>query len=262
MGPKKQLGQHFLIAPSYAKRIAEAVPCCNSECKVLEIGPGRGALSVPLKERCPAFHLVEVDKDVLESLTRKLGEGEYTLHRADVMKFDYGLVGFPLHVVGNLPYNIGACIIKKTLLYGSKVKTCTFMVQREVAQRIVSGPHSRDNGFLSIFCQFFGTVKILFNVPPGAFFPPPRVDSSVFQVVVDPNVEEKLSPEHWERFFAFVDSGFSMRRKQLAKILSVKYGKRRLYYESVLEQIGIDKLSRPEDLDVSLWLELFRKCTL
>ncbi|MDR0305586.1 MAG: 16S rRNA (adenine(1518)-N(6)/adenine(1519)-N(6))-dimethyltransferase RsmA [Chitinispirillales bacterium] len=260
MGPKKHLGQHFLTAPAFAKRIAEAVPASGSQEKVLEIGPGRGALSVYLLERFPKLHLVEIDKDAISALRGKLGDsGGYSIHNEDVMKFDFSLAGFPLHVVGNLPYNIGALIIKKTLLYTPGILSCTFMVQREVAERIVSGPNSKRNGFLSIFCQFFGKAKLLFHVPPGAFFPRPNVDSSVFQIIIDTNVESKLESALLNDFFSFVDNGFSMRRKQLAKTLAVKRGRDKEFYCGELRQMGMDPALRPEDLDVSGWLDLYKR---
>ena len=256
MGPKKHLGQHFLTAPSFAKRIADAVPALGGE-NVLEIGPGRGALSVYLLERFPFMHLVEIDADSIDTLKNKLGTGDYRIHNEDVMDFDFSMAGFPLHVVGNLPYNIGALIIKKSLLEAPRVASCTFMVQREVAARIVSGPRSKQNGFLSIFCQFFGEAKLLFHVPPGAFFPRPNVDSSVFQIIIDKDIEKKLPRKQWKDFFAFADSGFSMRRKQLAKVLSVRYGCDKSYYCGALSDMGIDAAARPEELGVGEWLRLY-----
>ncbi|MDR2577367.1 MAG: 16S rRNA (adenine(1518)-N(6)/adenine(1519)-N(6))-dimethyltransferase RsmA [Chitinispirillales bacterium] len=258
MGPKKYLGQHFLTAPATAKRIAAAVPASGDE-RVLEIGPGRGALSVHLVERFPEMHLVEVDRDAVGVLREKMGTGDYVIHNEDVMTFDFAKAGFPLHVAGNLPYNIGALIIKKTLLYAPRVLSCTFMVQKEVAVRITAGPGGRQNGFLSIFCGFFGTPRLLFHVPPGAFFPRPNVDSSVFQIIVDKNVEEKLERGQWEDFFAFVDGGFSMRRKQLAKTLALKFGQDKEFYRAALLGIGMDAAARPEELRADGWLELYRR---
>jgi len=254
--PKKHLGQHFLTSPAYAQRIAEAVPASGND-NVLEIGPGHGALSRYLIKRFPAMHLVEVDVDAVERLKQKLGTDTYTLHVEDVMKFDFEKAGFPLHVVGNLPYSIGAIIIKKTLLYGDDVRSCTFMVQREVAERIVSGPHKKTNGFLALFCQYFGEPRILFHVPPGSFFPRPTIDSSVFQLVVDPRKTERLSRDQWEPFFAFVSKGFGMRRKKLSNTISENPEDRKTY-ESILETMGLNPLSRPEDLGVEEWLTLYR----
>ncbi|NLL14693.1 MAG: ribosomal RNA small subunit methyltransferase A [Fibrobacter sp.] len=257
MRPKKHLGQHFLTAPTFARRIAEAVPEKTDKENVLEIGPGKGALSIYLKERFPDFHLVEVDSEAIEQLRAKLGEGSYTIHHADVLEFDFSTTGFPLHVVGNLPYSIGAMIIKKTLLLGNNILSCTFMVQREVAERIVSAPHSKTNGFLSIFCSFFGTPRILFHVPPGAFFPRPNVESSVFQIITDKELDKKLEPSCWEPFFSFVSKGFSQRRKQLSKVLGNDQATKEKIRNHLM-QLGLDPLSRPEDLGVNEWLSLFK----
>ena len=256
MIPKKHLGQHFLTAPAYARRIAEAVPAGAGE-HVMEIGPGQGALSVFLKERFPLLHLVEVDPAAAETVHKKLGNGTYTLHRADILQFDFAEAGFPLHVVGNLPYVIGAHIIKKTLYYGNNIRSCTFMVQREVAQRIVAGPHSKQNGFLSVFCSFFGKPQLLFHVPAGAFFPRPKVESAVFRIVVAENIESKLSRTQWNSFFALVSKGFQQRRKKLANSLSGD-GREKETVLSVLASLDAGE-ARAEDLDCKQWVELFKR---
>lgn len=256
MRPKKHLGQHFLTAPSFARKIAEAVPSSEIE-HVLEIGPGQGALSIFLKTRFPDFHLVELDPEAIIRLKQKLGEGVYTIHHTDVLAFNYQTAGFPLHVVGNLPYSIGAPIIKKTLLYGNDILSCTFMVQREVAERITAPPHCKTNGFLTIFCAFFGKPKLLFHVPPGAFFPRPNVDSSVFQIIIDKNLTDRLQRNRWEDFFQFVSRGFSQRRKTLVKVLGNDAISKE-QYTAILKNMDINPLSRPEDLGISEWLQLFK----
>jgi len=257
MGPKKNLGQHFLTAVSYAKRIADSIPAVSGHGHVLEIGPGKGALSVHLVKRFPDFHCVELDPDVIPALSGNLGPGHWTLHRENVLTFDFSKVGFPVHVTGNLPYSIGALIIKKTLLYGNRVRSCTFMVQREVAERIVAGPHTRKNGFLSIFCQFFGKPTILFHIPRGAFFPSPNVDSSVFQLVIDDDPEKKIPSGKWASFFEFVDKGFRMRRKMLVNTLDTTFEKS--YWARLLDELGVGPGARPEDLIADQWLELYKK---
>ncbi|HUI90666.1 MAG TPA: 16S rRNA (adenine(1518)-N(6)/adenine(1519)-N(6))-dimethyltransferase RsmA [Chitinivibrionales bacterium] len=256
MGPKKHLGQHFLTAVSYAERIARSVGASRGE-NVLEIGPGKGALSVHLKTLYPFFHCVEVDADLVAGLAEELGPGTWTLHRCDALAFDFAAAGFPLHVVGNLPYSIGAMIIKKTLSYGEDILSFTFMVQREVAQRIAAKPHSKQMGFLSVFCQFFGAPEILFTVPPGAFFPKPAVDSAVVRLVVERNLEHKLPRKSWEAFFKFVDSGFRMRRKMLANVLGRDGG--REHFTDILTQMNMGHGARAEDLSPYQWLELYKK---
>jgi 16S rRNA (adenine1518-N6/adenine1519-N6)-dimethyltransferase len=256
MKPKKHLGQHFLTATSFANKIAAAVPAGSLD-NLLEIGPGRGALSQFLLKRFPAMHCVEFDRDVIGDLTQKLGSGQWVLHREDVLKFDFSKAGFPLHVVGNLPYSIGAMIIKKTLLYGENILSCTFMVQREVAQRIAAKPSTRQNGFLAVFCQFFGTVKVLFHVPPGAFFPKPKVDSTVVQIKVERSLFERLPAARWLDFFSFVDKGFAMRRKMLVNSLGREEGKKTV--SDALLSLNVNPMVRAEDLGCAEWIELFRR---
>jgi 16S rRNA (adenine1518-N6/adenine1519-N6)-dimethyltransferase len=257
MRPKKHLGQHFLTSPAYARRIAEAVPAGTYD-HVLEIGPGRGALSVFLKERFPAFHCVEIDGEAIAGLKEKLGDGLYTIHRADALSFDYGRAGLPLHVVGNLPYSSAAMIIRKTLLYGSAVRSFTFMVQREVAARITAAPHCKANGYLSIFCQFFASPRVLFHVPPGAFFPKPKVDSSVVTMAIDATAEKKFPPDEWKPFFSFVSKAFSMRRKKLSNVIGEgAQGRERC--ENILRELGCGPLSRPEDLGIRDWIGLYNR---
>lgn len=273
MKPKKNLGQHFLTAPATARKIAEAVPAHGDSGNVVEIGPGRGALSVHLIERFCNLHFIEFDKDVVATLEKKLREKlsekenvdkenvekKYIIHNVNALEFDFEKIEPPMHVVGNLPYNVGAHIIKKVLMQSPRVSSVTFMVQKEVAQRIVAAPHTKENGFLSIFCNFFGRAKLLFTVPPGSFFPRPAVDSAVFQIVVDGDVEQKLSRDKWEDFFNFMSAGFLMRRKQLAKVMSLKFDKSKEFYESILKDININAQSRPEDLDVDKWLDFYKR---
>jgi 16S rRNA (adenine1518-N6/adenine1519-N6)-dimethyltransferase len=254
--PKKRLGQHFLTAPYYAQRIADAVPMSDSG-TVMEIGPGQGALSVYLKNRFPRFHLIEKDLEVLPRLKEKLGQGDWTIHAEDILSVDMEKFTPPLCVVGNLPYNIGAFIIKKVLMTAPAVTSVTFMVQREVAERIVSGPDTKENGFLSILCQYFGNPEILFHVPCGAFFPKPRVESSVFQLVLNPERFFLLPKEKWLPFFSFVSRGFSMRRKMVAKTLSWKHADKK-EYEDLLKQVDIDIKARAENLTVFHWVNLFK----
>lgn len=254
--PKKHLGQHFLTAPYYAGRIASAIPASASD-NILEIGPGRGALSVCLKEKFPRFHAVEIDPDASSVLRQRLGGGGWTLHVEDALAFDFSRVGFPLHVVGNLPYSTAAQIIHKTLRYGSDILSCTFMVQREVAERICARTHSRAAGYLTVFCGFYGAPRILFHVPPGAFFPKPNVDSSVFQLRVEQDLDAKLPPGERAGFFSFVDSAFRMRRKKLYNALGRAW-EPEMFSRTAVEA-GVDPDARPEDLDAAQWLSLYRR---
>ena len=254
--PKKKLGQNFLKASYYAERMAGAVPSPGKG-SVLEIGPGLGALSIYLKKRFPGFHLIEMDEDIIPILQEKLGDGQWQLHVGNVLEFDLQSIDAPLHIVGSLPYNRASHIIKKSLFSAPHVSSITFMVQREVAERIVSGPHTKKIGFISIFCQFFGEPHILFHVPGGAFFPKPKVESSVFHLKVIPDLEHQLPKNRWEDFFALVSRGFSMRRKMLINALSLKQDNRDMYTDAFITT-GLELNTRAENLDVQQWLKLYR----
>jgi 16S rRNA (adenine1518-N6/adenine1519-N6)-dimethyltransferase len=255
MKAKKHFGQHFLTAPAYARRIAEAVPAQRLDA-VLEIGPGTGALTRFLVQRFDALHCVERDADVLPKLKERVEANPPTIHLMDALDFDFSQAGFPLHAVGNLPYSVGALLIKKTLLHGNQIVSVTFMVQREVAERICAAPGTKLNGFLSIFCQFFGPARILFHVPPGAFFPRPNVDSSVFQIIIRPELTQQLPRDHWEPFFALVSHGFSMRRKKLSTVLTKSFSG--IDFVAILDTLALDANARAEQLDCAKWLQLYR----
>ena len=253
--PKKRLGQHFLTDRTYARRIAESVPA-EPHAHVLEIGAGTGALTMPLVRRFPALHCVEMDSEAVAALRGTPAEHPVVVHQADALTFDFAEAGFPLHVVGNLPYGVGARIIRKTFSYGSAISSVTFMVQREVAERITARPHTKRSGFLTVFCGFFGAPRILFHLPPGAFFPKPKVASSVFQIMVRPEIDRILPPRDRAAFFALVDRGFRMRRKKLVNALADDGDKDRM--GRGVREAGIDPNSRAEDLDVQQWLALYR----
>ncbi|MBD3314323.1 MAG: ribosomal RNA small subunit methyltransferase A [Chitinivibrionales bacterium] len=254
--PKKRLGQHFLVSQFYAERIADSIEASSDE-TVVEIGPGRGAVSRYLKERFPSFHCVEIDSEVVAGLRETLGGGEWSLHVGNILDFDFEVLGSRFHAVGNLPYNMGARIIRKVLYQAPRVVSCTFMVQREVAERITAKPGTKRYGFPTVLCGFFGVSRILFHVPPGAFFPKPNVNSSVFRLRVNPAVERRLPSEQWDQFFGFVDRGFSMRRKMLVNVLGREGGKE--YYRRCLEELSIPVTARPEALNVDEWVGLYRK---
>jgi 16S rRNA (adenine1518-N6/adenine1519-N6)-dimethyltransferase len=126
-----------------------------------------------------------------------------------------------------------------------------------VAERITAKSGTRAYGFLTVLCGLFGTPRVLFHVPPGAFFPKPKVTSSVFRLVVDSDVEQRLPRDRWDDFLSFVDRGFSMRRKMLVNVLGHEGGKE--LYRRYLEELELPLSSRPESLGVDEWLALYRK---
>jgi len=259
MRAKKHLGQHFLTAPFYAKRICDAVPAENNE-TVVEIGPGTGALTKFLVEKYPNLFCIEKDIECYTLLQEKYSPKQVTIFNHDALSFNFDQLSNPFHAVGNLPYSVGALIIKKIFFTIPSVKSCTFMVQREVAERICAQPGTKKNGFLTVFCQFFGTPKILFHVPPGAFFPKPKVDSSVFTMVFKNDSEIPIPRDKWDRFFSMVDIGYSQRRKKLIKLLANTYPEN--HWSQVFASLRLDEFSRAESLSVDTWQKLFNSMGL
>jgi len=172
----QKLGQHFLANPGILDRIALAVSP-EGEDLVIEIGPGKGALTERLLQRAARVIAIEVDRDMVAHLQEKFaGETRLEIVHADVLAADLAQWG-RVPIVGNLPYYITSPILERTV--GLDVPRLVFLMQKEVAERLVAQPSSRDYGYLTLATRLYADARILFNVKPGAFRPPPRVDSSV-----------------------------------------------------------------------------------
>ena len=175
MHPKKRLGQHFLTAPSYAKKIAESIDAEPSD-HVLEIGPGRGALSVHLKKRFPGFHCVELDQDMILQLSAKLGPGDWVVHQCDALKFDFSKAGFPLHVVGNLPYSVGAMIIKKRCITVKTLFHAPLWCSVKSRSGLFRLPIQNRTGFYRYSANFSAVPVFYFMFPRARFFPSQKLN--------------------------------------------------------------------------------------
>jgi len=214
----RRLGQHFLIRTSTLSRIASAsVP--EPGLTVVEIGPGRGALTQFLLPAAGRLIAIEVDPVLVHYLNEKFrGEPNFELIHSDVMATDLGQWG-PVSVAGNLPYYITSPIVEKVLALGPLLKNAVFLVQKEVAERIAAKPGTREYGYLSVLCQVAADVKYLVTVPPGAFRPPPKVDSAVVQLIPRPQPIVADIPE----FLKFASVCFVQKRKTLRNNLLEKF---------------------------------------
>ncbi|MDX1984048.1 MAG: 16S rRNA (adenine(1518)-N(6)/adenine(1519)-N(6))-dimethyltransferase RsmA [Bryobacteraceae bacterium] len=213
----QRFGQHFLIREATLERIARAA-CPEPEPTVIEIGPGRGELTAHLLARAGRLVAVEVDPELIDPLRRLFAtEAKFELVQADVLATDLAQWG-PVVVVGNLPYYITSPIIEKVLALGSLLKRAVFLVQREVAERLVAKPGSRDYGYLSVRTQYLAEAELLFPVPPKAFRPPPKVDSAVVRLTMRPGVTAD------EEFLRFAGVCFRQKRKTLRNNLAAVYG--------------------------------------
>ena len=212
---RKRFGQHFLTDSSVLERIVREIDPRPGQALV-EIGPGLGALTDPLVQRATTLTVVELDRDLAARLRRR---PELTVIEGDALRIDFATLASglerSLRLVGNLPYNISTPILFHLLPVADSVVDQHFMLQKEVVERIVGAPDGKDYGRLSVMLQWRYRVEALFDVPPEAFDPPPRVDSSVLRMVpltTPPPVDR-------EALGALVTVAFSQRRKLLRNTL-------------------------------------------
>jgi 16S rRNA (adenine1518-N6/adenine1519-N6)-dimethyltransferase len=218
--PKKRLGQHFLHDDGIISMIVQAVDPKPGD-RLVEIGPGQGAITFPLLERHGALTVIEFDRDLIEPLTQAAsGRGEFTIIHRDVLEVDFTALaaGAMLRLVGNLPYNLSSPILFHALDHADVVRDMHFMLQKEVVDRMAAGPGSKTYGRLGVMLQAYCRVTPLFDVPPGAFHPPPKVDSAVVRLV--PRPADEIAVEDRAMFSRVVRDAFGQRRKTLRNALS------------------------------------------
>lgn len=254
---RKSLGQHFLVDQKILARIADAAEIAGGE-TVVEIGPGRGALTDLLVERSGRLIAIEYDR----ALAAKLGERyanrkSVEIIQADVLTIPLGdVAGGPFKLVGNVPYYITTPIIFHAL-ERPRPDLAIYLVQREVAERLVASPGGGEFGALTVNVGAVADATILFGVPAGAFRPPPKVESAVVRIV--PKAIPLVSTDDEVRFRAFVQSVFTMRRKQMQRILRSIGSLSQDVADARLNAVGIDPTARPETLTIEQFASLFTR---
>ena len=250
--PRKRFGQHFLRDRAAVHKVIESINFHDSNA-VLEIGPGQGALTMLLAERCRRLYLIEIDRDLAAALSERYAEDAVvSVHQGDALSFNYAQLanelGGKLLIVGNLPYNISTPLLVHLLVHLEAIQEMTFMLQREVASRLTAEPGNSDYGRLTVNIVRFFTVEKLFEVGPEAFYPAPKVHSAFVRfrpraVPLGPPVEPDL-------FSSVVRDAFAQRRKTLRNALKE--------YEAVsaLIKLGIDPQLRAEQLSIEQFAEL------
>ena len=212
---RKRFGQHFLVDAGVIDEIVRAIAPRPGEALV-EIGPGLGAMTQPLLERCGTLTVIELDRDLAARWRQRQG---VTVIESDVLQVDFTALadqaGQPLRVVGNLPYNISTPILFHLLAVAPRVRDQHFMLQKEVVVRMAAGPGGKDYGRLSVMLQWRYAIEALFDVSPTAFDPPPRVDSAIVRMVPLPQPPQLDEA----RLQALVALAFSQRRKLLRHTL-------------------------------------------
>jgi 16S rRNA (adenine1518-N6/adenine1519-N6)-dimethyltransferase len=268
-GRKPKLGQHFLVGQPAALRIVECLGNL-SEATVLEIGPGRGALTALLAARGRRIIAVELDRVLAAQLRMKFATySNVEIIEGDILKIELDTVfgpkpgtlrpglNFapePAHVVGNLPYYITSDILLRLLEYHRYFSTIVIMVQKEVADRLAASPGSRDYGLLSATAQLYTRVEKLFTLPPEAFSPPPRVHSSVVRLTIEPRIGSLRVPE--AEFISFLKVSFGQKRKTLWNNLKTQYDQEAL--RAALAKSGVKPTVRAEALPLTKSAALFR----
>ncbi len=259
---RKRWGQHFLIRPETARRIADASGAGPGDI-AFEVGPGEGALTRPLSERAGRVLAVEIDPLRAEALERDLASaGNVRILRGDVL--DKTFSGWlaeagwmpPAVFVSNLPYNVATPVLVRAIEEEGTFRRVVATVQREVARRFAAGPGSEEYGYLSVRAAAFARARVLFDLSPGAFRPRPRVTSSVIELLPRPGLDR----EERERALSLASLGFRFRRKTLVNALSSVAGRPEV--ERALDELGRGPKTRAEELSLADYLALATRLPL
>ncbi len=249
--PRKRFGQNFLTDHGIIEAIAGAIHPQSDE-HLVEIGPGRGALTEALAPSNCRLDVIELDRDLHTGLLAAFSiYPRFKLHSADALDVDYAALvesGEQLRVVGNLPYNISTPLIFKLLEHAAVIQDMHFMLQLEVVERLAASPGNKHWGRLGIMAQYFCRVEHLLDVPPESFYPPPKVQSAVVRLT--PWQESPWVPCEPKELRKVVQSAFAQRRKTLRNNL------KGLIDMHTLEAMGIDPAARAETLELPQFIEI------
>jgi 16S rRNA (adenine1518-N6/adenine1519-N6)-dimethyltransferase len=240
---KKRYGQHFLHDPGTIERIVRAIDPRPGD-RIVEVGPGRGAITVPLLAAAGSLDVIEIDPDVVPRLEQRCaGVGHMQLHLADALEFDFRALrgdGPALRLVGNLPYNISTPLLFHFVAQLDAIASMHFMLQKEVVARMAAAPGGKDYGRLTVMLAPWVRVEPLFDIGTGAFSPPPKVVSTFF--ALHPHAAPPFEIADHATFARVVFAAFSQRRKTLRNSLSG------LLDAAAIAAAGVDPGARPETL--------------
>jgi 16S rRNA (adenine1518-N6/adenine1519-N6)-dimethyltransferase len=245
--PRKRFGQHFLHERGVITRIVDEVNL-NVDDLVVEIGPGLGALTDHLLPKLKHLHVVELDRDLAKIMRERYPAERVTVHEGDALAFDFSKLGNSIRLVGNLPYNISTPLLFHFATFRDRLRDGHFMLQREVVERMVAAPSSAAYGRLSVSLQLEFEMESLFRIGPGAFTPPPKVESAIVRLT--PLRENIFDLHDREIFNAIVSRAFTQRRKTLRNSL-----RDYLMPEDFLAT-DIDPMARAENLGVADYVKI------
>lgn len=244
--PRKRFGQNFLQDNNVVDNIIRAIHP-QADDVIVEVGPGRGALTLPLLNLVEQLHVVEIDRDLITWWLQQQ-HNNLTVHPADVLKFDFGTIKptQKIRIIGNLPYNISTPLLFHLFNYVDHIRDMYFMLQKEVVERMVATPGGKVYGRLSIMVQFYCHTEKLFIVHPGSFFPAPKVESAIVRL----QPREHRPDCDADALARVVQQAFSQRRKTLRNCL-----KEWLSSEEIIS-VDIDPAARPETLSLDDFVRL------
>ncbi len=246
--PRKRFGQHFLTDPGVIDAVINAIAPQDDDVMV-EIGPGPGAITVPIAKCCGSLHAIELDRDLAARLrTQFENDTHVNIHQADALSFDFSTLGTSLRVVGNLPYNISTPLMFHLLEQRQFIKDMHFMLQKEVVDRMAANPGSKAFGRLTIMLGCYFDIEALFDVDRLAFDPPPAVTSAVVRLRPRPEASVRIGDS--QLLSSLVAAAFSLRRKTLRNALKGHAS------EEDLHALDIDPGLRPENIAISDWVAL------
>ena len=250
---KKKLGQHFLIDKNIIRKIIEVFSPTEKDL-IVEIGPGKGALTEELVKYTKNLILVEIDSELIKELQQKFPD--IKLINKDILECDFLKDFFPtkFRMIGNLPYYITSQILFKVFDSYKFTSDVLVMIQKEVAQRIVAAKGTKDYGILSLFTQFYSEPKILFNVSKNVFHPKPEVDSSIIHLKMKSNIE--LSEKEEKCFRQVVKTAFNQRRKTLKNSLQKLFNENEKELKEKFFSLPFDFIKRAEELSLNDFIYL------
>lgn len=247
--PRKRFGQHFLVDQGVLEQIVDAISPRDGD-NLVEIGPGLGALTQPLLARIGHLTAIELDRDVVIRLRQRFGPERLTLHEADALAFDFTRLGPAMRLVGNLPYNISTPLLFRFADLAAQLVDGHFMLQKEVVDRMVASPGTADYSRLSVLLQWHFHLEPLFDVPPEAFDPPPKVMSAVVRLIPRPaDTRPDVAEADLRRVLA---AAFAQRRKMLRGNL------RPLFTPAQLVALDVAPTARAEELTLDDYARLAR----
>ena len=247
--PRKRFGQNFLQDIRIIDRILQTFNP-SADAHIVEIGPGLGALTKGLLEIGQSLDVIEIDRDLAATLEQKYSRHPgFTLHNQDVLTFDFASLNkTPLSVIGNLPYNISTPLLFHLLDYRHLIRHMTFMLQKEVVDRMAASPGEKAWGRLGIMVQYFCDVEKQFNVPPGAFYPPPKVESAIVRLT--PREDTSIQALDSKILDQVVRTAFNQRRKAVRNSLKT------LLSLEDYSKLEIDPGLRPEALSLEDYVRI------